>query len=497
MRHVSKCSLPCHSWTRPTLRLRRQSVREVGVRADPPRGQPQSLWSAVPPEEGASASSGVRLTSESYELPAIGESDQLLQDRPFGRTTLTVLWVATGLVLVVAVILRFWTKSDLWLDEALTVDIAKQPIHEIPSYLRRDGAPPLFYFLLHFWLGWFGTSDEAVRSLSGLFGVITLPVVWLVGRRLGGRSAAWGAMLLVAASPFAVRYDTEARMYSLVVLLTALGFLALDRALHHPRPGNLLAVAAVTGLLLYAHYWSMYLIFTIAMWLIWEAWRGRPEWRSGARAAIVAVLVGCLTFIPWLPIFLYQSVHTGTPWATPANFAAMVDAVSTFAGGSTTEGRALALAFFALCGLGLLGRATDGRHIEVDLRTRPLGRPLAVAVVGTLALAIIGGFVGNSAFDARYASVVFIPLILLVAIGLETFRDRRVRTAILAFCVVAGLAGAWPDVTTNRTQAGQVAAALASRGHVGDVVALLPRSVGTGGESPSRSGPLLADYVPA
>ncbi len=39
MRHVSKCSLPCHSWTRPTLRLRRQSVAR-GVRADPPRDSP-------------------------------------------------------------------------------------------------------------------------------------------------------------------------------------------------------------------------------------------------------------------------------------------------------------------------------------------------------------------------------------------------------------------------------------------------------------------------
>ena len=128
-------------------------------------------------------------------------------------------------------------------------------------------------------------------------------------------------------------------------------------------------------------------------------------------------MVGCLTFLPWLPTFLFQSRHTGTPWATPANFAAMVSAVSSFAGGSTSQGRALALIFFALAGLGLFGVATDRRHIDLDIRTRPLGRPLAIVVVGTLAAAMAGGFVTNSAFDARYASVVFIPLILLVALG--------------------------------------------------------------------------------
>ncbi len=396
----------------------------------------------------------------------------------FGHGIRLAIGVGVVVVMVAAVVLRFWTRSDLWLDEALTVNIARLPLHELPSYLRRDGAPPLYYVLLHFWMGWFGTSDVAVRSLSGVIGVVTVPLAWLAGKRLGGRKAGWAAMLLVATSPFATRYDTEARMYSLVVLLTVLGFLALDRALRQPRPGNLIAVAAVAGLLLYSHYWSLYLIGVTLLWLAWEAWRGRPDWRRGARAALVAGIVGCLTFLPWLPTFMFQSKHTGTPWATPANFAAMVNAVSSFAGGSTSQGRALALMFFALAGLGLFGLATDRRHIEVDIRTRPLGRPLALVVLGTLGAAIAGGFLTNSAFDARYASVVFIPLILLVAIGLLTFRDRRVRSIILVLAVVAGLAGSVTNITTNRTQAGQVAAAIARTGQAGDIVAYCPDQLG-------------------
>ncbi len=295
------------------------------------------------------------------------------------------LAVAAGLLL------RFWTRSDLWLDEALTVNISRQPLHELPSYLRRDGAPPLYYALLHVWMGAFGTSDVAVRALSGLFGVVTVPLAWVAGRRLGGTRAAWAAMLLVATSPFAVRYDTETRMYSLVALLTVLGFLALDRALRSPRPGNLVAVGVVAGLLLYSHYWSIYLLGTTMLWLLYQAWRGRQAWRRGARRAFVATAIGCLTFLPWVPTFLFQSRHTGTPWATPATFAAMVNAVASFAGGSTSQGRALALLFFALGGLGLFGLATDRLHISVDIRSRPLGRPLAVVVLGTLAAAIAGG----------------------------------------------------------------------------------------------------------
>ncbi|MGA2838014.1 MAG: glycosyltransferase family 39 protein [Acidimicrobiales bacterium] len=431
--------------------------------------------------KGAAVPSGTRIRRDPQvrtAAPSGPDDDADAEGPPFGPNVVRLLWIGAGLTLVAGLVLRFWTVSDLWLDEALTVNIARQPIHELPYYLRRDGAPPLFYLLLHFWMGLFGTSDLAVRALPGVFGVATVPLTWLAGRRLGGTKVGWAATLLVASSPFAVRYDTETRMYSMVALLTVLGFLALDRALRSPRAGNLVAVAAVTGLLLYSHYWSLYLLATTMLWLLFEAWRGRPEWRHGARSALVAMVVGCLTFLPWVPIFVFQSLHTGTPWSTPATFAAMVDAVASFAGGSTSGGRALALLFFALVGLGLFGVATDRRHILLDIRTRPLGRPLAVVVLGTLAAAIVGGLATNSAFDARYASVVFIPLILLVALGLAVFRDRRVRVGILTVAVVLGLAASVPDVTTNRTQAGQVASAIARSGRPGDIVAYCPDQLG-------------------
>ena len=397
---------------------------------------------------------------------------------PFSSTTRVLIGVGVVLAMMMGLVLRFWTRSDLWLDEALTVNIARLPVHDIPSYLKRDGAPPLYYVLLHYWIGTFGTSDVAVRSLAGFFGIATIPLAWLAGHRLGGRTAAWAAMLLVASSPFAVRYDTEARMYSLVALLTLLGFLALDRALQAPRAANLVAVAAISGLLLYTHYWSIYLLATTMLWLLFQAWRGRPEWRRGARSAMVAAVLGCLTFLPWVPIFLFQSKHTGTPWATPASFAAMVNAVASFAGGSTSQGRALALLFFALIGLGLFGLATDRLHIDVDIRTRPIGRPLALVVLGTLAAAIAGGLASNSAFDARYASVVFIPLILMVSLGLTVFQDRHVRVAVLALAMALGLAASAPNVITNRTQAGQVATAIAATAKPGDVIAYCPDQLG-------------------
>jgi hypothetical protein len=93
--------------------------------------------------------------------------------------------LAVGSVLVVAIALRFLARSDLWLDEALTVNIARLPVPRLLDALRHDGSPPLYYLLLHVWMSWFGTGDTAVRALSGVVSVLALPVAWVVGQRVG------------------------------------------------------------------------------------------------------------------------------------------------------------------------------------------------------------------------------------------------------------------------------------------------------------------------
>src|ERR1700688_807755 len=225
-------------------------------------------------------------------------------------------------VMVLGIALRFVARSDMWLDEALTLNISRLPLGQIHGALRRDGAPPLYYYLLHFWTEGFGTSDTAVRALSGVLSAATLPFIWVAGRRLGGKTVAMAALILVATSPFAIRYATENRMYALVGFLTAAGVVALQQILRRRTPANVIAVALVTGLLLYTHYWALYLVGVTALWLAFLAWRGRAGNRRGAGVALAARVVGGLSFVPWVPPFLSQARHTGTPWAKPANFAA-------------------------------------------------------------------------------------------------------------------------------------------------------------------------------
>ena len=90
------------------------------------------------------------------------------------------------------------------------------------------GHPPLYYFMLHGWMNVFGSGDIAVRALSGVISVLTLPLAWWAARRRGGRVLALITVSIVALTPFALRYATETRMYALVILFVLAGYLLVD-----------------------------------------------------------------------------------------------------------------------------------------------------------------------------------------------------------------------------------------------------------------------------
>jgi uncharacterized membrane protein len=214
-------------------------------------------------------------------------------------------------VAVVAVGLRFATRSPLWLDEALSVNIARLPLGDIPDALRHDGHPPLYYLALHGWMELFGEGDAAVRALSGLFGLGLFPLMWVAGRRLAGRAGAWAAVLVLALSPYAIRYSTETRMYSLVMLLGLAAWLLAWDALRAPTLLRLAGLALLAAALLWTHYWAMWFLGASAAGLAVHGYRARREGRREDLRATVrvfgALVAGGILFLPWAPSLVYQS----------------------------------------------------------------------------------------------------------------------------------------------------------------------------------------------
>ena len=371
---------------------------------------------------------------------------------------------------------RFFVPSPLWLDEALSVNISKLPLGDISDALRHDGHPPLYYFLLHIWMSVVGEGDHAVRALSGIITIATLPLAFLVGRRIGGRRLGFTTALVFALSPYAFRYGSETRMYALLMAEVFAGYLLVTSAIERPRLRTLAGVAVVTGLLLWTHYWSMWLIAAIGVAtivrLVRARRRGDDELVRGSLKMIAALVVGGVTFLPWVPNLLYQSAHTGTPWAKTFRVTNLVvTSLTEFAGGPYSEAQLGMLLLVVLVTIGIFGSAIDNQRIELDFFAHPLARrPLSILTL-TVAIASAVALVNGMGFSPRYAAVFFPLFVILVGLGLDQFRGGVVREVVLIAFVVTALAGMAFVLRLDRTEAGVATAAIRKEAPTGVVVA--------------------------
>jgi 4-amino-4-deoxy-L-arabinose transferase-like glycosyltransferase len=250
------------------------------------------------------------------------------------RNEQRLLWVGLLLVLLLAAALRFYhlDGQSLWADEGNSVALAGRSLADITYGSAYDIHPPLYYYLLHFWVRLFGTSEFAVRSLSAVIGTLLVGLTFLLGRRLFDSWVGLVAAFLSAISPFQVYYSQEARMYILLAALSALSiyffhkFVEAEAADTGRQPPLYLwagLYVLATVLALYTHYSFPFILLVenlvYAFWLIAEARRGggrgrRRELILGRALRWAALqLTVVLLFLPWLPT-AYRQVTT---WPTP------------------------------------------------------------------------------------------------------------------------------------------------------------------------------------
>jgi uncharacterized membrane protein len=142
-------------------------------------------------------------------------------------------WIVIAITLLGGVLrILLITKNGMWLDETFSVWLANHNLEEMLSWIAKiDQHPPLYYLLLHPWIGKYGDTPYYVRLLSVLFGTITIPVIYQIGKRMSGASMGLVAALILALSPFNIRFAQEARMYTLLTFNAAVAIYALVRLL--------------------------------------------------------------------------------------------------------------------------------------------------------------------------------------------------------------------------------------------------------------------------
>ncbi len=180
-------------------------------------------------------------------------------------------WWPLAALTVLAAALRLSTLDlqSFWYDEAFT------PVHvlhaslgaTLHAFVHTENNPPLWYLVVWAWSRLAGTGEVALRLPSALAGIATVPVAWGIGRELAGRRAAALAGAIVAVNPLLVWYSQEARPYAFYVLFAALALLCMLRADRDPTPRRLVLFAVGGALALLSHYFAVFLVVPMALWL--------------------------------------------------------------------------------------------------------------------------------------------------------------------------------------------------------------------------------------
>lgn len=374
-------------------------------------------------------------------------SDQLIGDQGSGignqavrirnpqseiRNTIFLL-----LILVLAAALRFYRidAQSFWNDEGNSARIAERSLPLITEAAAGDIHPPLYYYILHFWRGVFGSSEIALRSLSAILGIILVWLTYLIATRLFDAKIGLAAALVAAIDPFQIYYSQEARMYMLLAVIGAASTYVLIRLLERwsigpgdggQRTGDrrfsssllLVFLSVLYALGLYTHYAFPFIIGT--HFLIVVAWSlsGRQRLRHVVTWIGVGAAAGVL-FLPWLPIAIRQITTWPSTRVTVDTGAMLIDTLRLYVLGPTfpTADAAIALLIAGFFLIVSLWNPDSFDEPQAD-STHPLSHAL------------------------RSGSIVLwwlVPIALIFGLGL--FKDAYLKFLLIgspAFCILLG-----------------------------------------------------------
>jgi 4-amino-4-deoxy-L-arabinose transferase-like glycosyltransferase len=369
-------------------------------------------------------------------------------DRPVpelvpSQTARTVRWEwAVAALTVTALGLRVLAldRHSFWYDEAYTARMVSHPSFTdiLRGVVRDDGNPPLYWLLARAWASLFGRSEIALRSLSVLCSVLTVPLLARLGRRLFSPAVGLLAAGLLAISPLAVELANEARTYALQQLLTVGSTLLFVRWVDRRGLWDLALYAVATFLACFSHYYVFVVPVAHAAGLL-----ALPRGRHRLAPWLAAMAVAAVLWLPWLPAFLAQ---VGTPGNLGrANDRWPIQFLATpvvFSLGRSFAWRDSAPAMLGLALVGSLvgwwlpALATVARAQRPRFPRALLGTWLLLPILGPLLVALAG----TPLYHAWAGSVGLPAFLLLAAAGLEPLRwslRRGVIGMVLALTAVS------------------------------------------------------------
>jgi uncharacterized membrane protein len=368
------------------------------------------------------------------------------------------------LALILMILLGAWFRyyyidgKSLWFDEGITAEIISLDRYNFITILWHHEANMALYFvLLRAWTQ-MGDSVAMLRGFSALSSLATIPVIYMLGRKLFSNGVGLAAALLLAFNAYSVRYAQEARSYSLVTLLVMLSTYFFVCAVQSGRKRDWSFYVAASALAIYSHLFAVLVVVAHGIALASSfGLAGKAEEQSSSRDHVAqgfqyAVLCIVLCALPmW--VFIFIKGPGEIQWIKPTTPRILLDLFLNFSGNAggafiqqVSEHSLASIMTLFLCPLYLVLAALGvTRSLFPRMETSnerfchllPLYWFL-VPVVISLAFSLL-----QPVFFVRYLIICLPALVLMAAVGAMSFQRLWLRgIAVFVTCLLA-VGGVW------------------------------------------------------
>lgn len=173
-------------------------------------------------------------------------------------------YLGLSVVVLIAASLRFFKLGtwSFWIDEIFTIQAAQNVSMESLAW------PRVSLILTSLFLRMTDVSEWNARLVPALIGIITVPVLYILARRLFDRHVGLAAALLLAISPWHIFWSQNARFYTSLLLLCLLAMLTLYVGIEKDRPWHLVASLVLFGLAAIERFTALLMAPAVVCYLI-------------------------------------------------------------------------------------------------------------------------------------------------------------------------------------------------------------------------------------
>lgn len=347
-----------------------------------------------------------------------------------------------ALILLIGFLLRIkgLTWQSLWMDELHSMIEASPATswREMFFYLQCcDQHPPLFFITERISFSLLGHTAFAARFVSVLAGTASIWAIYALGKELLNKRLGYIVAILTSINFFAISYSQEARPYIFAFLFTILSFTWFIRLVKKPSRKNLIWYAVFSLLLLYSHYFSLFIITAqgiLALLFIFQE-KGAAR-KTLLRNFLPAALIIAAGYLPWLS-FLKTMTQIKSFWIQDISPAFLQRFFYDFFGNADLLNPFLLLLLFVYV-----------THVSMQaaemhqLKNNPLMFGFIIFLTWIfipLLIPYIRSLLTVPMLLSRYAIVILPALLLMLAWGIELFRQPILKYLLTILFVVLSL----------------------------------------------------------